>query len=286
LEEVAARVGIQPSEQIAAICSDSGGNVLRAARDWQADLYNRYVSSRVPLRFEENYFLVSLPCLAHAIHNGVKNGIEEVSSVKDTITKLREINMWIRNSQVHSQRLKRIQEDQGLKVKVPQRDNETRWHSTQDVLERHIELRPALLQLVQEVMADKSLRNGESYTASYKDDILKDEYITKRSHEINNLLREIRRYSRLLETQEPFSLTFVLLVYTILCRIVLLPSEEDDNCIKDFKKVIKDYIEKRINQQELGGAIITCVLDPRFHKPEVILGKNIPAGTYQIHWKL
>jgi hypothetical protein len=279
LEKVISDAGIDAEEQVAAICSDSGSNVLSAARQFQQDVYNRSVLSSRPLRFRENYFLISFPCLMHHIHNGVKKGLDHVSSISKTITKLKSVGNWVRGSTVAQKKLSDIQEKLGERNKIPQRDIECRWHSTQFALSRLLEIHPALVQTCKEMQDDSSMNHGDRYTAHTKQEILEDESLLKEARAINNILEQIRRYSRLLESQEPFSLTFVLLVYTILVKVVLVEKEGDDESMKEFKRIVKDYLDKRISEQNVSGAMISCALDPRFIKPEIVLGKETPPGA-------
>jgi hypothetical protein len=71
----------------------------------------------------------------------------------------------------------------------------------------------------------------------------------------------------------------VLLVYAVLCKVLLVDFEGEDSGINDFKRIAREYLEDRIKGQNLGGAMVCCALDPRFLKPNVVLGHDLPAGT-------
>lgn len=279
LDNVTQSVGLSPTEQVAGICSDSGSDILAAGKKWQAKEYQRYVSNSEPLRFNEGYFMIQLPCFAHHIHNAMKKAMNEGDGISNLITKWKNLGNWVRNSMVLQKKLHSVQRERGLNEKLPINENETRWHSTNSMLDRIIDLRPALQDLVEDVSYDKSLPHRERYNAWTKKEILDDEAFVQKAKALNNLLSQVRRYARLLESQEPFSLTYVLLVYALLCKVLLVESVEEDSGIKDFKKIAREYLEARIKDQNLGGSMVCCALDPRFLKPEVVLGKDIPAGT-------
>jgi hypothetical protein len=276
---VTENVGLSPTEQIAAICSDSGSDILAAGKLWQKKEYQRSVSKQEPLRFDEGYFMIQLPCFMHHIHNGVKKAMAEADGISDLIAQWKGVGDWVRNSMVLQKKLSSLQRNRGLNVKLPINDTKTRWHSTCMLLSRLLDLRPVLQDLIENVSHDDSVGHRERVNAWAKKKILNDEALVQKTKVLNNILCEIQRFSRLLESQEAFSLTYVLLVYAVLCKVLLVDSEGEDSGINDFKRIAREYLEDRIKGQNLGGAMVCCALDPRFLKPNVVLGHDLPAGT-------
>lgn len=279
LQEVTQAVGLSPTEQVSSICSDSGADILSAARQWQSAEYKTHVSRQEPLRFSDHCFMIQLPCFMHNIHNAIKNAIRDAEGISEMLDQLKKLNSWIRNSSVFCRKLQDAEEELGMKKKLPVTDVETRWHSTHTLLHRLLELKPAIAKMVDDITNDRYAGSKEKYSAWQRQEVIEDEQLWNKAEALSSVLSETRRYSRLLELQEPFSLTFVLLVYTILCKSVLVESAGEDRSIQQFKKKSRDYLETRIQDQNLAGAMVCCALDPRFLKPEIILGKGLPRGT-------
>lgn len=118
LDNVIESVGLSPTEQIAAICSDSGSDILLAGKLWQQKEYERYVHSGEPLRFDEGFFMIQLPCFMHHIHNAMKKAMAQ-DEISDLIAQWKDVGSWVRNSMVLQKRLRSLQENRGMKKKIP-----------------------------------------------------------------------------------------------------------------------------------------------------------------------
>ena len=116
-------------------------------------------------------------------------------------------------------------------------------------------------------------------------EILFDETAEHQLRSIKNILTEIRTCTRRLESAQGLALSFVLLVYFHLTDSVLARDPEDSRMVKDFKKIFKEYLNSKIGEQEIKGAMATCMVDPRFLRPQNDIPSVDPEETKRLlHW--
>lgn len=126
LEDCCKKFGIK-KQNISAIVTDSGANVVGAV--------NKFLQSSK-----------HLPCFAHSI-NRVVEKILEAEHIKVLIGKVREIVKFFKNSVVQSDLLRAKQRSNHLKLIM---DVKTRWNSTFHMLQRYIQLRSIVNEILLE----------------------------------------------------------------------------------------------------------------------------------------
>lgn len=113
-------------ENITAIVTDGAPNIMKA----------------VDLLFENSVDKRHIPCFAHTLNLVAQNSISSVTNIKLLINKVKSIVAWFKHSVIGSDELRKISKSK-LIQEVP-----TRWNSTFYMLERFIELRPFINDIV------------------------------------------------------------------------------------------------------------------------------------------
>lgn len=260
---------IDPCEQLSGIVSDSGSDILCAVKEWQAEEYGEDELPR-RLRFEQGYFMISLPCMAHCVHNAVMKSIKETPGILSAIENVRKFIGWTRKSSNILRFLKKAQEDDGVRQTLkPKLDQETRWHSTYHMLARYLVLQEYYKVAINKLLDASPQR--EKRLIQQKSKTVFDEEATEQLREIEKLLGALKDCTRKLESSQGLSLSYTLLVYFHLIDSLLAATPSDTSTMSDFKRVFRTYINERIDKQELGGATATCLIDPRFMRPQKMI---------------
>jgi hypothetical protein len=131
LDRVCQEAGIEPTEQIAGIVSDSGSDIRKAVELWQHQEYGEQTRHVGRLRFEKGFYMVNLPCLAHVVHNATKKAFREADGLDELLSDFKDFISWVRKSSNNRRYLREAQLDAGVKQPlVALQHNDTRWHST------------------------------------------------------------------------------------------------------------------------------------------------------------
>ncbi|CAH1997741.1 unnamed protein product [Acanthoscelides obtectus] len=112
-------------ENISAIVTDSGANILKA----------------VELGFGKKY---SIPCFAHLINLVAEKSVSDVAYLSTLISKLKTIVTWFKASVVASDELRKAT---GTETKLIQ-EVSTRWNSKYFMIEHFLELRPTINEII------------------------------------------------------------------------------------------------------------------------------------------
>ena len=104
-------------------------------------------------------------CAAHVLNLGVKKGLK---AVNNSVTKARKVTSIIKNSTSLCDSLRAFCSLKNIKYLKPILDVETRWNSTYYMLERFIELEPALVLLAADNRSISTLYPDDNDWSSIK----------------------------------------------------------------------------------------------------------------------
>lgn len=232
ISEILTKWGVEEAK-ISSIITDNGANIVAAVKR---------------LFLDNN---VQLPCFAHTL-NLVLQSVEAVPFFKCIVNKVRNIVIYIKNSVVMSDKLRKIQLDnnvpEGSVVKMIV-DVKTRWNSTYHMLSRFIQM----LKPVNEILLDDT--SSPDMLSSSEIEELK---------QLNELLKPFDYITTNLSGESYVTISQIIPMVNCLQSQLRDFTTTSQNVI-DTKSMLLKELEKRFGQVELVPKIaIATVLDPRF----------------------
>lgn len=220
-----------PLEKVISIVTDNGSNMVLAA---QTILPHKQI-----------------PCFAHTL-NLVTSSAISVLEIDSVIKKVRKIVMYIKNSVINSDKLRKLQNDSGVpegKVKKMVLDVKTRWNSTYYMVQRFLELLTVVSQIL---LSDDN--SPEMPTSSEIADL----------RQLELLLKPFE-YATTEMSAEKY-VTISKIIPMVNCLTSQLNSFDTSSvAVKAVKKVLESELTKRFGQCELNQWLaISTILDPRF----------------------
>lgn len=215
-----------PKEKITAVVTDSGANIVKA----------------VDLSFGKN---LHIPCCAHTLNLVAEKSISSVPNLLDIISKVKSIVTWFKQSVVASDELRK-QTSKKLIQEV-----QTRWNSKYYMLERFIELRAEINDII--------IRH---ITAPAMVSALEIQQI----EEILKLLRTLEAATKELCGEKYVTASKIIpMIYCLKNKIQTI----DCNLEMGFnlKEVLQTELQKRFgHMEEVRLLAIATLLDPRFKR--------------------
>lgn len=230
LKKVLDRWGIL-SEKVISIVTDNGSNMVLGA---QTTFPNKQI-----------------PCFAHTLNLVTTAGIS-TPDMDSVIKKIRKIVIFIKNSVINSDKLRKIQEESGIpegKVKKMVLDVKTRWNSTFYMVQRFLELLTVVSQIL---IYDNS--SPEMPTSSEIADL----------RQLESLLTPYE-YATTEISGEKY-VTISKIIPMVNCLTSHLNSfEASSSSVKAVKKALESEMTKRFGKIEENHRLaVSTILDPRF----------------------
>lgn len=218
-------------DKVIGIVTDSGANMVAAA---QTLLPNKHI-----------------PCFAHKL-NLVTNAALSLPCIKGTITKVRDIVKFIKNSVINSDMLRKIQLESNIpegNIKKVILDVKTRWNSTFYMVQRFLELLPVINQI---------LLNGDNNL----DMLIAAEIADLR--QLENLLKPFECATKEISGEKYITVSKIVPMVNCLSTH-LKKFEGTTESITAAKTSLEAEIAKRFGLTEQNSRLaISTLLDPRF----------------------
>lgn len=230
-----------------------------------------------------NAHIIQSRCLAHSLNNGITKALEQSSThpeepatVNPTVRSIRTLVNWARGSNNMLLLLKEVQEESGRKAQKPLPDGGIRWYSTVDMLQRYLDMHTDFKEAIDLGFTRKTIgRSDLDWIYRMVNDTIDIDEVK----ELTEVLNTLKFYGRILEKEEPGSLSTALLSLYHLVNYHLATGTNDRQSIQEFKKCCQRYLVSTVNPQRVAIAAGSCYVDPRFAHPEKAWNNEIPNET-------
>ena len=193
-----------------------------------------------------------LPCYAHTLNLAVQKGLK-INSISRLLGRIRRVVAFFHRSTTAAAVLKEKLKLLGLREVKLIHDVATRWNSAVDMLERFLELQPA----VYAALMSKDIRSKETDIATMTEDDI------TLSENIMAALIPLRTVTTALCSESIPTASLILPLQKKLLTKDLVYNESDPEAVKQLKKAISDDLRPRYSDQR-QFLEDTSLLDPRF----------------------
>ncbi|XP_053298983.1 E3 SUMO-protein ligase ZBED1 [Pleuronectes platessa] len=217
-------------EQLACITTDNGSNVVKAT--------------------ELNHW-VRLQCFGHRLHLAIENAVKDDSRIARAAGLCKKLVGHFSHSWKQKMALKEAQQEHNLPEHSLITECPTRWGSRQKMMERILEQRQAISNVLS---ADRKTRH---LVPSWQDlDVLES---------VNLALHPLQVFTDALSGESYVSVSYVKPVLHLLNTSVLAEKEDDTNLTKTIKVKILDYMNTKYDDPATQELLDTAsFMDPRF----------------------
>ena len=217
------------------------------------DNASNFVSATATLPYD------GLTCFAHTLQLSISKGLE-MAEVEACLKMCTKVVSHFRHSTIATKELAKRQELLKLPTHRLIQFVKTRWNSSYDMLERLVEQRRG----ISDVLTDRLITKAKDYQA-----LELSEAKWQLIEELLTCLKPLRIATSLLCSEKQVTVSSVLPVAYSLINIHLAHSETDSEVISDFKENIKENLIQRLklhNQNTLCTTVyaISAFLDPRY----------------------
>ena len=193
-----------------------------------------------------------LPCYAHTLNLAVQKGLK-INSISRLLGSIKRVVAFFHRSTTDAAVLKDKLKLLGLREVKLIHDVATRWNSAVDMLERFLELQPA----VYAALMSKDIRSKETDIATMTEDDI------TLSENIMAVLIPLRTVTTALCSESIPTASLILPLQKKLLTKDLVYNESDPEAVKQLKKAISDDLRPRYSDQR-QFLEDTSLLDPRF----------------------